>query len=199
MGHAALAITRISHTQNHCAIVFRSDDVGGVKLAHLARNMRLGNPAPEPRYYFVEFQIHPSLQKFVAAICGKIVQAQPPVPYGLDGAGIAFDEKTGMILAAPVGKGMTCATFVLGILEHFGIHLLVKEEWPESANLQWQQIVLEQLENEAPKEHLQAMKADLGCRRFTPEEVVSCSAADEIPVGFIAAQTKAAELLSKLP
>lgn len=172
---------------------------GEIRLAHLAWNRQLGNPMPSPQYYWVENYIHPSLQKFIAVLCHKIVQTKPPIPYGLDSTGLAFDDETGNLLVAPVGKGLTCATFILCILDHFGINLLIKEEWPEDANIEWQEWVLEKLDAESTAEHFEAMSLDKGCRRFTPEEVVASSSSKITPLGYEDTQSRAEQLLDALP
>jgi hypothetical protein len=196
--HAALAIRRVDASQNHCAIVYRIEG-GEIRLVHLAWDRRLGNPNPESSYYWVENHIHPSLQKFIAVLCHKIAQTKPPIPYGLDSTGLAFDDQTGNLLVAPLGKGLTCSTFILCILEHYGIKLLIKEDWPADANIEWQDWVLEKLKVEAPAKHLEAMRLDKGCRRFTPEEVVASSSSETLPLGYNDARTRAEQLLSALP
>jgi hypothetical protein len=59
-------------------------------------------------------------KKFIAAFLGNQRQNQNNIPYKLDGSGSCFDTETGAFITPPVGKGLTCATYLIAVLTSFG-------------------------------------------------------------------------------
>jgi hypothetical protein len=168
-------------------------------LLHLAWNFDLRSGEPTARYQWVPSTLSKSDEKFIAVICDRVRAASPPIPYGLDHEGVEFDGSTGQLRPHADGKGMTCASFILAILKCYGLSLLVEHEWPMDANPEWQEwIVTELSQNGAPPEHVEAVRNDVGCRRFTPQEVVAASTAKAWPVPFQQAAQLAVELLGEL-
>ncbi len=197
------AITRTGPTQRHCALIYRVDEGGDFCLLHLAWNYRLEVEDLSEEYQWAKVALPSSEKKFVAALCRNIASQNPPIPYGLDAEGFSFDPTTGVLTPGPTGKGCTCATFILKILGARGYTLLVEEEWPEGANIEWQEHIIRMLENPqgrspAPADVIDAIKRDVGCRRFMPEEVVAAGTSEDWPIAFVRAQQLAAELLCEL-
>jgi hypothetical protein len=46
------------------------------------------------------------------------------IPYDINSAGVCFDKNTQEFVQPPVGKGLTCATYIKAVFFHFGFSLL---------------------------------------------------------------------------
>ncbi len=166
---------------------------------HLAWNFDLKNDELPTGYKMGPITLSPSEQKFIAALCNKIAMNSEQIPYGLSDEGVSFEAVDGRLRLAATGKGLTCATFVLSIFEVYGYVLLKRDEWPEDANLEWQSAILELLEKSgAPEKQLNAVRDDLGCRRYTPLEVVGAAGQSGWPIGFSEALRLAEQLEMEL-
>lgn len=180
-----LAIRKINESQNHSAIVFRGED-GVYRLLHLGWNFFLIHEDIKDAFGWVNNSLDASNSLFLSVMCDRIARRNPEVPYGLSSVGLNFDPETGEILPGPTGRGFTCATFILAIFRLVGLDLLVEDTWPEDANMDWQLSIVEALgktENVSPEQYA-AVKRDVGCRRFSPEEVVGSSSEGVWPVPY---------------
>jgi hypothetical protein len=198
IGFAALAILLNDDGARHTGVIYR-DDFGNILLLHLAWNYALRNDALSTKYRWVETILPQREQKYIAGLCTLIAANNPEIPYGLDAAGFSFDPSNGKMTPGPQGKGFTCATFVLAIFESAGHVILLQDEWPDDANQDWQLWVIDTLRKTgAPEDQIAAVERDVGCKRFSPEEVVASSTLDPWPISFCGAQTASLALLSQL-
>ncbi len=200
IGTLDLAIKEVEKNQNHCGILYR-DGQSQIWLLHLGWNYRLYCNRPDRSYQWVTVNIDNITKKFLSIVCDRIRKAKPPIPYGLDASGIAFDPNTGELKIGAKGKGMTCASFILGVVNTYSIRLLAEEQWPENENVEWQMHTinkLSELEPVATAEQLNDIMADVGSRRFTPSEVVGASTDTPWPIGYSRAQELAAQLMLEL-
>ena len=125
---------------------------------------------------------------------------KPDIPYGLDKEGIFFDPNTGDLNPGERGRGLTCASFILAVLQPFGLFVLKEAEWPYHANDEWQQWVVDMLKKTgAPADQIKAVERDVGSRRFAPEEVVASSTDSPWPIGYDRARELSKKLLDQLP
>lgn len=123
------------------------------------------------------------------------------MPYGFDRTGIAFDPSTGKATIPSGGKGLTCATFIITVLETQLLRLLKEEEWPSDANFEWQDSMLAELKGapDVDESYILAVSEHVGhVRRFSPEEVVGSAAEAAWPVGYQRATKAAQKILSKM-
>lgn len=198
--HFALAVVRSNQNQNHCGICYK-DENGDAWLLHLAWHHKLYSREFLLNYQFVEVKKSKSILKYLAVLCDLVRVRNPNIPYGLNRLGFAFDPTDGSIKAPAEGCGLTCASFILAILDAYGLTLLKEDEWPESANAKWQEWVvrtLEETEGVSP-EHLAAEQRYVGkARRFSPEEVVAASSEPTWPLGYNEARMAAQKLLNEL-
>ena len=98
------------------------------------------------------------------------------VPYGIINSGNCFCPNTGKFLGLVLGEGLTCATFVLTILETLNLHMLDKNSWTQrQADMEWQMSVVGYIFS---RDQLRAMtmKNSIGkATRFRPEEVFAAA------------------------
>jgi hypothetical protein len=114
---------------------------------------------------------------------------------------LALDPTTGQLAFLPApGKGFTCASFVLRIFETYGLSLLAEDEWPVDANSDWQRGIVQNLQqhSQASDGHVEAVSSDVGCRRFSPEEVVGAAAVTDWPVHYVEAVALASQVMAEL-
>lgn len=119
------------------------------------------------------------------------------IPYGFSDFAGFFNAK-GEIEGSEAGKGLTCATFVLAVFHLAGVMLVRPETWPErEEDKEWQQTVIDTLAV-ASSNHLNALRANIGAKRFRPLEVAGSAAAEEYPVEFAKAEELAREVKAVL-
>lgn len=191
IGPFAVAIAKTAIDQTHLGILYR-DGENKLWFLHLAWNYKLLSRTFPLTYQWLPTDQPSPILKFLAVICDNIRKQNPPIPYGLSKAGILFSPTTGEILRTENGTGLTCASFILAIFSTYNLQLFKEEEWPEDANMAWQEkIVFYLIQSNAPPEQVQAVSREVGqAKRFTPSEVLGASAEPNWPIGF----TRAAEL-----
>ncbi len=185
--HFALAIAKTAPEQDHSGILYR-DGNDDVWLMHLAWHHKLCSETFCFIYQWAPTNRPKPILKFLSVLCDKIRTARPVIPYGLDRSGIHINKETGEVAPGKPGKGLTCATFILALLDTYRIRLLDEAEWPADANQGWQNYIYEMMCDEradVPEDHRKALKNDIGgSRRFTPAEVIGASTEKRLPVGY---------------
>jgi hypothetical protein len=140
--------------------------------------------------------------KFLAAFASTVKRNEHSIPYGLDSQGSCFDRATGDFIPPPIGKGLTCATFILAVLRSLAFAPALEESWPvrEDDEEFGRQTVADLEEDQADPEHVTAVRRDICAQRFRPEEVVAATIhpSGEWPVGFAPAAALAQEILGDL-
>lgn len=122
---AAIAIKQVHRSQNHIGLLYRSGDSDSVKLLHLAWHYDLRNNLPGRDHFWVAPHIPRLRLQVLAARCRQVFRKnRNRIPYGFSPPNHCIDKKTGEFLLSPTRHGLTCATFVLAVLESIGIRLL---------------------------------------------------------------------------
>ncbi|MCC0045722.1 MAG: hypothetical protein H6903_08470 [Rhodobacteraceae bacterium] len=193
-----LGIKEIDANQRHCGVIYRPD-AEVVRFLHLAFHFDLRDEALNGTYWWAPSGLDPENQLVLAALANVIAEGHPSIPYGFDMDGLIFDKATGALLPAPPGRGLTCATFVLAMLQTYGFEPILSRSWEvRHEDEQWQdQILAYMQERGASPEHLDAIRSAESNKRFRPEEVVGTAAqqVDEWAIEFERAQLLAAEVL----
>ena len=158
--------------QLHCGILYKLDDAP-VRMAHLAWHFDLRDEAAPSDYFWTEVNLDETNRRVLAAFASVIGSNEGGIPYGLDAAGAAFDRGTGEYIDPPIGKGLTCATFVVAVFGSYGFDLLNEDSWPNrECDTAWQEKIVGNLQaNGASAEHIDAIRSDIGAKRFRPEEI----------------------------
>jgi hypothetical protein len=111
-----------------------------------------------------------------------------PVKYGITNLGgttisdgvITYNYET-------LGDSLTCATFVLCILEQFGYEIIDRDTWEiQEGDIEWQEKIVECLKDWLSPEFYEIQKANIGkVARYSPEQIIGASCIYEgIPVCY---------------
>ena len=198
--YAAPVLKLNGQNTTHCGVIYRPVEAGPLFFLHFAEHLDLRVDALDPTYFFEDFALDESDCKFVAANCGAIALRNPKIPYGFSFRGVSFDPTSGDIRLADPDSALTCATFVLVLLETSGFALLIYDEWTPGVNDEWALNHIKRIEEKgADKKYLRRLRSTLGTvARFRPEEVVGACPVVPWPVGFEAASEAADRLLQQL-
>lgn len=184
----AVAVTIPNRAQIHCGVVHQLES-DPARLLHLEWHARLADVPwpPSDEYLWVPLRLHAIRRDAVIAKCRLIATARPSISYGVQFDGARFLEN-GLVQYQGSTHGMTCATFVLAVLDSAGVPLLKTADWksrPEDAA--WHDWIVAQLRKTAgvSKAHADNVAAEKGCARFRPEEVAGACAGSRRPLGFV--------------
>jgi len=162
----------------HSGFLYRIDD-GAPRFSHLAWHFDLQDePAGDPKYLWSDTGLDEGNSRVVAAWLANRGRLPNDIPYGINSDGACFDTVTAQFVPAPVGKGLTCATYVKAVLSHLGFKLLAEDTWPtdRADDRSWQLAVVEALRaRAAAAPHVDAVNKDVGSKRFRPVEVVGAA------------------------
>ena len=176
-------------------------DAGMPRISHLAWHLDLRDePAADP-YMWANVGLDEANSRFVAAWLADRGKNPALIPYGIDGAGASFDPETDEFVPPPVGKGLTCATYIAAVFKHLGFQLLQEDSWPtdrQDDNV-WQEHVVKALSKTgASEEHVDAVKNDVGARRFRPAEVTGAATLADWPIAFPSAEAVANSVIENV-
>lgn len=180
--------------QRHVGLIYRVDN-SGPRFCHLAWHFMLKDEPLPTDYFWGLSGLDPVNKTVMAAYVALLKQNASDVPYGIDYGGIYFDDR-GRYVVQPLGRGLTCATFILAVFARNGFDLVKIESWPERPDdIEWQQQIIGVLTHRASREHIEAVKQNIGAKRFRPEEVAAGVISENIPLDFSAAHASAQEIL----
>ncbi len=183
--------------QRHVGLIYRIDD-SGPRLCHLAWHFMLKDEPLPADYFWGSSGLDPVNKVFMAAYVASLKRNASDVPYGIDYGGIYFDDQ-GRYIVQPLGRGLTCATFILAVFTRNGFDLLETESWLERPDdVEWQQQIISVLDRYASREHIEAVKQNVRAKRFRPEEVAAGVISENIPLDFSAAYALAQEILQDM-
>ena len=154
-------------------------DEGAARLIHFAWHRDLRDDEPDNTYLWADIGLDTANARYLAAFAANLKRNQVNIFYGLDQAGSCFDSETGDFIPPPLGKGLTCATFILAVMRSVGFAALLEESWsPREDDAAFgQQIVEDLIATQPPIDpaHISVLASDAGAKRFRPEEVVGGS------------------------
>ncbi|KQM99256.1 hypothetical protein ASE85_11155 [Sphingobium sp. Leaf26] len=193
----------------HAGFLYRRDD-GSVRVLHLAFHHSLRDDQADQWDATIRARFGADLRwadlglpddsrVVFAAHLSQLLLGNPQIPYGLDAGGTAFTPD-GRFVRGPVGKGLTCATFIAAVLAGYG-HPVVMDNWqPRPEDQAWGEQILAMLEGRASQEHIDAVRADIGASRYRPEEVVGAAVSPlpEWPLSFPDAIALAEQIVQEL-
>lgn len=215
IAHVAVTIERLNSDQRHMGVLYRrTDSVGdefgdaaGVFVLHLTFPRTLKHEAAGNGRHWIEPDINPRRQRFVADVCRMVLRANVAkgVPFGFSVPSEKFDAVTGEFRSSSDGDGLTCASFVLAVFDRAGLPLARYETWPvdREDDVRWQGEATDHLVAHGESGmRIPAIRAEIeaGARRFRPEEVAGAAVAyaPSRPVDFAVAEQHAGEIVRAL-
>ena len=195
----AVAIRETLPGRHHATFIYRAND-GTLNQLHLAWHMLLRDePFPEgDGYFWGRLGLDPINQRVLSAFLPTVDAIAGSVPYGIDWESTqeCFNPDGSLILL-PLGKGLTCATFLAAILKSQGYQLVDIATWPvRPDDIVWQEEIITLLsQREANLEHVEEMRRDVGGKRLKPAEAVGACFQLDWPVGFDEASQVAGQIL----
>lgn len=172
---------------------------GEARILDLAFHHWLRDEVASPPFRWSELGLDQENKVIMAALVARIANVQPAIPYGFNSDGVGIDPDSGNLVPPPIGRGLTCATFILAVFRAFGHQILADEDWharPEDTA--WQDTILGMLAGHAAPEHVEAVREDRNAPRFRPEEVVGAGHQVQWPVSQAVAQALAIEVRADL-
>lgn len=157
------------------------DEASHVRLSHLRWHFVFsGSDEPTQEDLWLEPHFNDAVQESLAAFLIHRAEAQGrgEVPYSILHQGKSFNA-IGEYIPAGVGRGLTCATYVLAAFEALEIPIIDLTSWPPGRpeDQQWFEEILRllaELDPPAPAEHIAAQRAELpNVVRYRPEEVAA--------------------------
>lgn len=199
----AIAVCRTGDTQLHVGLAYEHNE-DSVVFCHLAWHHRLRHdldPPAQPHWsrselYWKDVSLHPINRKVVAAWLENLRHDSNRIPYGFDVRPPVFSED-GRYIPQALGKGMTCATFVVEVYRSTSFTLVDEGTWPNrpAEDAHWQAEILARLaDGHAGQDHVDALRNDIGCIRIRPEEVASATLQDTLPASFESCRALAVQI-----
>jgi hypothetical protein len=193
----------LHHEQGkHIGVLYHLDN-GVPRFCHLGWNWSLRIDKPTQSYFWGKSGLDRYTKRFLAAQFDLIGRANPDtIPYGIDAYGKCFDSD-GNYIPLPVGKGMTCASFIVSVFRSLGIPLIDETTWPKGreSDKEWGHWVLQMLRRDpaVPITHIDALKSDIDeASRFRPCEIAAALLSEDPPVPFEDAERLANEILAEM-
>ena len=201
LGVVVMAVPPLDHRAAfglHSGLLYRVDD-GGPRISHLAWHFDLRDePANDP-YLWADVGLDEDNSRMVAAWLYARHNSPSDIPYGIDSAGACFDKTTQEFIPPPLGKGLTCSTYIVAVLKHLGFSLLLESSWPadRQEDHSWQQAVIDKMkEGQASAEYVASAEKDVGAKRYRPAEVVGAATlSSPWPVTFVDAASVAQSVI----
>ena len=185
-----IAIRRVGEDQLHTGIAYRPEEEAGFRLLHLAWHLDLQATEPIPSAYrFVELaDIPAALHPTIVAQCKRSEFADMPrgLPYGFGYSEAKVARNANDELVITGASGLTCATFVLGILGLARIHLLDLDTWQNRpGDDAWKRHIIRALVHaRAEPSHVAAVREDTDHVRVRPEDVIAGATCEPLPASF---------------
>jgi hypothetical protein len=149
------------------------------RFNHLAWHFDLRDePASDDRYLWADTGLDEGNSRVMAAWLANRGAHPNNIPYGIDAQGVCFDKETQQFVPPPIGKGLTCATYIKAVFSHLGFIILDEGTWPPDRpeDRSWQIAVVEALRRDgAGEDYVTAVTNDVGAKRFRPAEVVGAA------------------------
>jgi hypothetical protein len=143
------------------------------------------------------------LEPTIVAQCKRSAAAdRTGIPYGFgyEPVSVSRDPTTdALVLRGP--SGLTCATFVLALLELANVRLADLTGWGDrEGDAEWKTSIVEALEeNGVDEAHVAAVRADTDHARVRPEDVGGSATVSPLPASFVDASQRGSEVLAELP
>jgi hypothetical protein len=195
---AGFAIRRPSPGQYHIALLYKVSEKPA-RIRHQCDHLELRDKqAGGIDYLWTDIAALSSLNKRL--IANKMSRAGgDKVPYGVGFRqdGKYLDKKTLKYAVTEPGQGLTCATYIIAVMETLGFFPFDRKRWTsttEDTNWQAKMIAQQTAQHPSAGKHFEAERAHIGEPRFRPEHVV----ASAYPLIWPLTQETANEIAAKV-
>jgi hypothetical protein len=186
------------YDQMHVGVLHRLDD--DVQLCHLKFHHMLAREAPDKGYFWADCGMFSGGEGRASngryfAIFVADASHNPAIPFGY-----AFDENCfsndGSYQPMEIGKGLTCATFIIALFHSAGYPIIMLDTWRHrTEDVAWQKKTLDVLRLCATREHVDAASAYVSQFRYRPEEVAAAAVHPSPPLDFDESVRLASDIL----
>lgn len=187
-GYFGFIIRAINGSNKHCGFFFKNSlDNSKIYFLHLMDGVKSEIPSVEDlnKYAYTWFtKIPPSRARAISTKLSLISDRtlndsnyQSP-PFGFIYSGLARFNENQDFIPKKFGDSLTCATFILCILEDLAIFLIDKSTWhPLEEDNEWKYELFDSYISLAySQDYINAQRAAISkCARYKPEEVVGSS------------------------
>ncbi len=210
MGFVAIAINKHG---SHIGLLFRLSLSDRIRILHLGWDHDLRDEEiadwTRQHYHWVALSIVEDRAKQVAQFCDLVAYANPDgIPYAF-GDPMGSYNSDGKFIEANQRVGLTCASFVLSVLEQSGINLLDRRNWQKHFDDQnFFRYIIKALRGEIPgfraakrPDHHIAVSNQVaaGAVRYKPTEVAGAAICSFMPISFFEACMRSGEIKNELP
>lgn len=211
LGFVAVAI---NDDASHLALLFRLENDDQMSMLHLAWDHDLRNEVlPDHvarKYLAASLAIGPIRSKAIAHYCLEVYEANYAngIPYAFGDPLGSFDGHRNFIPGTQ-RVGLTCASFVLAVLEQAGINIINRDGWgPNYDDSQFFQWVIRALRGEIENvpaagrpDHADEVQKQVaaGAVRYRPIEIAGAAASGKMLIAFPEAVKQGNTLKSRLP
>lgn len=187
------AVAIFANGQSHAGVLFR-DAAGGVSLLHLAGHEKLKVEVAKdvvPDNYCWAIPPYKDMElRQLAGFARVQAKRKRAVAFSFRYIPDEYKYVKGGDVAFKNMAGLTCATYVLSIIDYLKLPLLDYSTWlPRDDDGPNQEHMLRCMSLRVPPEHYEKAKREVGSLRFRPQEVVgACLTDDQLPVPLPAAE-----------
>lgn len=178
----ALAVKQAG-TFVHVGFLYRTEE-GTLRLSDLAWHHCLRDSAEYEDYFWLTTDLEEIICEQVAEYVAYVAQVNSSgqIPYSIRYRGKHFDA-TGEYIGTVAGEGLTCATYILAVLDDaLSLPLIIYDTWPVGRpdDVAWAETILDMLANHEPRaseDHIAVQRELLpDVVRYRPEEVAAAFA-----------------------
>ena len=170
------------------------------EMLHLAWHHILRRDVPSDRYSWVQCGFSEDIRDVIVPALAGVAQDQK-IPYSPIFQGIYFDQGVLTYSRNQAGDGLTCATFMMALMQTLGCPLFNPDEWPvRDDDSTWHEGVIAALEAEptVTQQHTDAIRATPKGARFRPQEVAGSFSELGAPIPFSQAEALGREVATEV-
>ena len=195
------AIMRTGAHQWHVGMLYKING-HAARLRHLCWHLEVkDDDLCDFRYMWVDVAaLGPQNKRLLALRLSKVGKDKVPYGVGFKEDGEYIDKKTLRYRKTVLGDGLTCATYVLEILQTFGHKPFVFSQWVATQpDIDWQKATIAENEAKYPNDiaHFSAERSNIGGARFRPEHITASGKENKWPVSQESADTGGAAVIVK--
>jgi hypothetical protein len=192
-------IKQVAPDQLHVGFLYKLQD-SVPRIVHLAWHNMFMHEEPSNDYCWIQSGLNEVVRNVIAPAIAEVAEDQQ-LPYSPNYESLYFEQGTLRYNRLAPGEGLTCATFLMAVLERLGFPLFDAQEWtPRPEDAAWTERIIQRLEA-SPRvcnEHTEAIRARPRGARFRPEEVAGSLSETTVPVSFVRAQQIGVQVLREL-